>query len=64
VYAGRSNDAPTVNVNEISGLRYIAPDALDAEMAANPGAFTPWFKMEWERIGRDHAHVFAPQSAG
>jgi isopentenyl-diphosphate Delta-isomerase len=64
VYAGRSDLRPTVNVNEISGLRYIAPDALDAEMAANPGAFTPWFKMEWERIRRDHAHVFAPKSAG
>lgn len=64
VYAGRSDDAPTVNINEISGLRYIAPDALDAEIAAIPGAFTPWFKIEWERIRCDHAHVFAAHSAG
>lgn len=60
VYAGRSDLRPTVNVNEISGLRYIAPDALDAEMAARPEAFTPWFKIEWARIRRDHAAVFAP----
>jgi len=64
VYAGRSDDAPTVNVNEISGLRYIAPDALDAEMAANPEAFTPWFKIEWARIRSEHAQVFAPLSKG
>ena len=64
VYVGRSDDAPTVNVNEISGLRYISPDALDAEMAAKPEAFTPWFKIEWQRIRREHAHVFAPLSKG
>ena len=59
VYAGRSDLRPTVNVNEISGLRYVAPDALDAEIAAQPEAFTPWFKIEWTRIRRDHAAVFA-----
>ncbi|HZR35627.1 MAG TPA: isopentenyl-diphosphate Delta-isomerase [Nevskia sp.] len=61
VYAGRSDDQPKVNPNEISGLRWIAPDALDAQMAASPEAFTPWFKIEWARIRRDHAEVFAPQ---
>jgi isopentenyl-diphosphate delta-isomerase len=30
-------------------------------MAANPEAFTPWFKIEWERIRREHAEVFAPR---
>ena len=60
VYAGRSDDRAKVNVNEISGLRYIAPDALDAEMKANPGAFTPWFKIEWARIRRDHPEVLEP----
>ena len=60
VYAGRSGDQPKVNPNEISGLRWIAPDALDAEMAARPEAFTPWFKIEWARIRRDHAQVFVP----
>jgi len=59
VYAGRSVGQPKVNPNEISGLRWIAPDALDAEMAAQPDAFTPWFKIEWDRLRREHAHVFA-----
>ncbi len=63
VYAGYSSGQPKVNVNEISGLRFIAPDALDAEMAARPEAFTPWFKIEWARIRRDHPEVLqAPRS--
>jgi isopentenyl-diphosphate delta-isomerase len=63
VYAGYSSGQPKVNVNEISGLRFIAPDALDAEMAARSEAFTPWFKIEWARIRRDHPEVLqAPRS--
>lgn len=60
VYAGHSDDVPVLNLNEVSALRYIAPDALDAEMAARPQTFTPWFKSEWQRLRRDHAEVFAP----
>lgn len=59
VYAGRSADAPTVNVNEVAALRYVAPDALDAEMSAQPASFTPWFRMEWDRLRRDYRHLFA-----
>lgn len=61
VYAGRSAGRPKVNVNEISALRSIAPDALDAEMAAEPEAFTPWFKIEWARIRSGHPEVLTPQ---
>lgn len=60
VYAGRSAATPTVNINEISALRHISPDALDAEMAQQPQSFTPWFKIEWERLRREHSQVFAP----
>ncbi len=63
VYAGRSDGKAKVNVNEISALRYIAPDALDAEMAARPETFTPWFKIEWARIRRDHAAALQPLHA-
>jgi hypothetical protein len=27
---------------------------LQAELAADADKFTPWFKMEWARIWRDH----------
>ncbi|MDP3295788.1 MAG: isopentenyl-diphosphate Delta-isomerase [Nevskia sp.] len=61
VYAGRSDRVPAVNGNEISAVRYIAPDALDAEIEAAPDQFTPWFKIEWARIRAQHAEVYARQ---
>jgi len=61
VYAGRSDTQPVVNANEISAVRYIAPDALDAEIQSNPERFTPWFKIEWARIRAQHAGVYARQ---
>jgi len=63
VYAGRSDTRPVVNANEISAIRYIAPDALDAEIIAKPEQFTPWFKIEWARIRAQHAGVYARQPA-
>ncbi|MBB3104713.1 isopentenyl-diphosphate Delta-isomerase [Azomonas macrocytogenes] len=62
VYAGHSTEEPTLNLNEVSALRYISPQALDAEMAEQPQNFTPWFKIEWERLRREHTEVFAPRS--
>ncbi|MGQ0700926.1 MAG: isopentenyl-diphosphate Delta-isomerase [Panacagrimonas sp.] len=61
VYAGHSSDAPDLNRNEISDLRYIEPAALDLEMDRSPRAFTPWFKLEWERIRLDHSRLLRPQ---
>jgi isopentenyl-diphosphate delta-isomerase len=53
VYAGRSDAAPRVNPNEIAAFRYLGAQALDSEMAAAPERFTPWFKLEWQRIRQD-----------
>jgi len=63
VYAGRSDTLPRVNANEIAALRFIAPDALDAEIASNPAQFTPWFKIEWARIRNEHPELLLPQAA-
>jgi isopentenyl-diphosphate delta-isomerase len=57
VYAGRSAERPRVNVREISAWRYVTPQALRAEIAGAPETFTPWFKLEWERIVRAHPRV-------
>jgi isopentenyl-diphosphate delta-isomerase len=50
VFAGVSDAAPQLNRSEISEFRYVDPAALDVEMANAPGAFTPWFKLEWARV--------------
>lgn len=62
VYAGRCEAAPRVNPTEISGMRYVAPAALDAEIAAEPEVFTPWFKLEWARIRKEFPAVTSSTS--
>jgi isopentenyl-diphosphate Delta-isomerase len=59
VYVGHCDDAPVVNANEIAALRHVAPEELDRELVAHPDRFTPWFKIEWERLRRDHAQLFS-----
>jgi len=50
VFAGTSDAEPRFNTREIAGIRWIAPDALDRELAETPERFTPWFKQEWPRV--------------
>ncbi len=54
VFAGKLRGEVAVNPTEIAAWRYIAPEALDRELAENPKTYTPWFKMEWPRIRSDH----------
>jgi isopentenyl-diphosphate Delta-isomerase len=54
VFIGRSNDSVKINTHEILAWRWLSPEALQAEMADGAGNFTPWFKLEWARIWRDH----------
>ncbi len=55
VYIGHCTEPLRVNRHEILAWRWISPEALQAELAGS-GAdqFTPWFKLEWARIWRDH----------
>lgn len=57
VYAGRSAERPRPNDNEIAAWRYVTPQALHSEIASAPETFTPWFKLEWARLVRDHPRV-------
>jgi len=53
VYVGKCDEPPSVNPNEIAAVRYIPPEDLEKEMQLYPDKFTPWFKMEWERIRKE-----------
>ncbi len=53
VYAGTSADPVRPNENEIAAWRFVDPDALTAEIEADPDRFTPWLKLEWQRLQRD-----------
>jgi isopentenyl-diphosphate delta-isomerase len=55
VYIGRSNGPISSHPQEIRDWRWISPEALQAEMAESGAEkFTPWFRMEWERVWREH----------
>jgi len=55
VFIGRCSEPVRVNRSEVLAWRWIAPEALQAELAGS-GAdkFTPWFMLEWGRVWRDH----------
>ncbi len=66
VFIGQTDLDIRADPEEINTWRYISPADLDAELAATPERFTPWFKMEWKRLRRhplvqamrpDTAHV-------
>jgi isopentenyl-diphosphate delta-isomerase len=54
VFIGRCTEPVKVNRSEVLAWRWIAPEALQAELADGADRFTPWFIMEWGRIRRDH----------
>jgi isopentenyl-diphosphate delta-isomerase len=55
VFIGRSSGPVKVNRSEILAWRWIAPEALQAELAGSgTERFTPWFIMEWGRVWRDY----------
>jgi isopentenyl-diphosphate delta-isomerase len=63
VFIGRSADPVRINTDEILAWRWIGPETLQSEMAKDGGNFTPWFKIEWDRVWRDHrARVLDLQS--
>ena len=54
VYIGRCNGPIRIDRDEIRAWRWISPEALQSELAGRRRKFTPWFRLEWERIWRDH----------
>lgn len=54
VYVGKSNQTIKTNPHEISEWRFIDADELEKEIKEFPERFTPWFKMEWERLRNEH----------
>jgi len=50
VYVGMSSDPVQANAHEVEAWRWISPERVDQELAEDPDAFTPWFKLEWPRV--------------
>lgn len=54
VFLGRSDDTVRCNRNEIASWCFVAPATLTGLLSVHPQWFTPWFRMEWQRIMNDH----------
>ncbi len=54
VYVGRYDGPVQVNAREIAEWEWITVEELEKEMQEHPERFTPWFKMEWERMRREY----------
>jgi isopentenyl-diphosphate delta-isomerase len=59
VYLGRMSGEATANDSEIAAVRYISAADLQNEFDAQPELFTPWFKMEWQRLNEEFADRLA-----
>ena len=53
VYTGFTSSEPVINANEIASWRWIHGDLLTSQLDMEPERFTPWFKMEWQRLRRE-----------
>lgn len=55
VYVGQTDQPVAANPNEIEAWRFVSPDELTAEIEQHPEKFTPWLKLEWQRLRDDFA---------
>ena len=54
VYSSLYDGDVVADPAEVAQIRYVEPEKLTAELAADGEAFTPWFKLEWKRITEDY----------
>ena len=54
VYVGRYEGQVMPNKNEVSAHEWVAPDQIDARLQNDPDVYTPWFKLEWQRLRTDY----------
>ncbi|MEO7071854.1 MAG: isopentenyl-diphosphate Delta-isomerase [Rhodanobacter sp.] len=63
VYVGQTDAPVLANASEVAAWRFVSPDVLDAEMLATPDHFTPWLKLEWQRLRRQFNAALPPGAA-
>lgn len=54
VYVARSGDPLIINPTEIADWAYVEPAEVDRRLAEEAEGHSPWFKMEWPRIRKEH----------
>lgn len=64
VYLGQSDQAPKINALEVSDWRFVGAGQLNRELAEQPERFTPWFKLEWQRLNAEFGDRLARYLGG
>ena len=54
VFIGKSDGPFTVDPQEIAEWRFVTTTELDQDLSARPHIYTPWFKLEWQTIKKNH----------
>jgi len=55
VFLGSTDKTYSANANEVAEARFVSVDVLQKDLQTSPEEFTPWFKMEWERLSGEFA---------
>ncbi len=64
VFVSHTNEAPLVNTTEIEDWQWVSPSDLDRKIAAEPSAFTPWLRIEWDRLRTEFNNQIRPPNVG
>lgn len=64
VYLGRLGQEASANESEVAELRFVSAYDLNEEIDAVPERFTPWFRMEWQRLNEEFADRLASYTNG
>ncbi len=54
VFIGKTNETIRPNKHEIDDWKFIGISELNANIQKYPNQYTPWFKIEWERIQEEY----------
>ena len=56
MYIGTSRDEIAANPWEVAEWKYIAINDLTIDMDRHPEKYTPWLKLEWQKLVGEHLH--------
>ncbi len=63
VFLGRTDQVVRANGSEIAEWRFIPIEDLRAELATSRERFTPWLRMEWDRLEEEFSEKLADFTA-
>ncbi len=53
VFLGQTDQPIQINESEIADSRFISVAELQTELTQSDERFTPWFRMEWQRLASE-----------